>query len=133
MDNELEIKLTKESSDLSVFDKHPQQVLRFCATVGGEEYFFECVIVTKVDKFMEIFEFRKGYKVLVVVYFRRTTYDSISVLIGDINESEIYMNVERTIQLIMECNDMTMSEVLSELSNDITVPVRSFLFRQYLS
>jgi hypothetical protein len=36
MDNELEIKLIKESSDLSVFDKHPQQVLRFCATVEGE-------------------------------------------------------------------------------------------------
>jgi hypothetical protein len=29
MDNELEIKLMKESSDLSVFDKHPQQVLLF--------------------------------------------------------------------------------------------------------
>jgi hypothetical protein len=37
------------------------------------------------------------------VYFRRSTYDSVSILIGDINESEIYMNKERIIRMIMKC------------------------------
>ena len=117
MDNELEIKLMKESSDLSVFDKHPQQVLLFCATVGGEEYFFECVVTIERNMFKKLIEFKREYQVSVDVYFRRSTYDSVSILIGDINESEIYMNMERIIRMIMKCNDMTMSEALSELSN----------------
>jgi hypothetical protein len=58
MDNELEIKLMKESSDLSVFDKHPQQVLLFCATVGGEEYFFECVVTIERNMFKKLIEFK---------------------------------------------------------------------------
>ena len=117
MDNELEIKLTKESSDLSVFDKHPQQVLRFCATVEGEEYFFEGVVTIERNMFKKQIEFKKEYNVLVEVYFRKRTHYSVSILIGDISESEIYMNVERIIRMIMKCNDMTMSEALSELSN----------------
>jgi uncharacterized protein YrzB (UPF0473 family) len=117
MQNKLEIKLTNESSDLSVFDKHPQQVLRFCATFEGEEYFFEGVVTIERNMFKKQIEFKKEYKVLVEVYFRKRTHYSVSILIGDISEFEISMNVEIIISRIMERNDMTMSNVLSELSN----------------
>ena len=117
MDNELEIKLIKESSDLSVFDKHPQQVLRFCATFEGEEYFFEGVVTIERNMFKKLIEFEREYQVFVDVYFRRSTYDSVSICIGVISEFEIFMNVEIIISRIMERNDMTMFNVLSELSN----------------
>jgi hypothetical protein len=44
-----------------VFDKSPQQVLQFCAIVGGEEYFFECVVTIERNMFKKQIEFKKEY------------------------------------------------------------------------
>jgi hypothetical protein len=42
-------------------------VLRFCATVEGEEYFFEGVVTIERNMFKKQIEFKKEYKVLVEV------------------------------------------------------------------
>jgi hypothetical protein len=52
-------------------------VLRFCATVEGEEYFFEGVITIERNMFKKLIEFKREYQVSVDVYFRRSnTTDS---------------------------------------------------------
>jgi hypothetical protein len=118
MDNELEIKIINNLPPLNVFLRNPHQVLRFCVIHEGNKWFFKWQLTVDRDAFRQEFEFKKVYQMSITVNFKGSEYSAVSIFTDNVSEFDTCLNIKSIFRMIMRCNNMTMSEVLSERSKE---------------
>ena len=117
MQNELEIKIINNLPPLNVFLRNPHQVLRFCVICEGKKRFFKWQLTVDRDAFGQIFGFKKAYQMSITVNFKESEYSAVSLFTDNVSEFDTCLNIKSIFRMIMRCNNMTMSEALSEMSN----------------